>query len=103
MLTFSPKWTEPILDGKKDVTLRKWPNARVKVGGVYDVATVGYPPKKFARVEVTGLRRIKLGEIDDATAKRDGATVEDVQAYWKKQGFGLDKELWLIEFRLKVG
>ena len=50
-----------------------------------------------------GLRRIKLGEIDDAIARRDGATVEEVHAYWKKQGFGLDKELWLIEFRLKTG
>ena len=101
MLTFSAKWTEPILEGKKDVTLRKWPTARVKVGGTYDVATMGYPPKKFARAEVTGLRMIKLGDVDDALAKRDGATVEEVQAYWKKQGFGLDKELWLVEFRLK--
>jgi hypothetical protein len=101
VLTFSAKWTEPILEGKKDVTFRKWPVARVKVGGSYDVATAGYPPKKFAMAEVTGLRRIKLGEIDEDLAKRDGATVEDVRAYWKKQGFGLDKELWLIEFRLK--
>jgi len=101
MLTFSAKWTEPILQGKKEVTLRKWPTARVKVGGSYDAATMGYPPKKFARVEVTGLRRIRLGEIDESLAKRDGASVEEVRAYWKKQGFGLDKELWLVEFRLK--
>jgi hypothetical protein len=53
MLTFSPKWTKPILEGRKDVTLRKWPAARVKVGGTYPVATMGYPPKKFATVEVT--------------------------------------------------
>jgi len=102
MLTFSPKWIQPILEGRKDVTLRKWPTARVKVGGSYDAATVGYPPKKFARVEVTGLRRIKLGEIDEALAKRDGASVEDVQGYWEGQGFALDKELWLVEFRLKA-
>jgi hypothetical protein len=102
MITFSAKWTEPILEGKKDVTLRKWPTARVKVGGTYDAATMGYPPKKFAKVEVTGLRRIKLGEIDESLARRDGATVEDVRAYWKKQGFGLDKKLWLVEFRLKL-
>jgi len=102
MLTFSAKWTEPILEGKKDVTFRKWPTARVKVGGEYDVATMGYPPKRFARAEVTGMRRIKLGEIDEALAKRDGATLKEVQAYWMKQGFGLDKELWLVEFRLKA-
>lgn len=101
MLTFSPKWTKPILEGKKDVTFRKWPTARVKVGGSYAAATMGYPPNKFATVEVTGLRRIRLGDIDEALAKRDGATAKEVRAYWKKQGFGLDKELWLIEFRLK--
>jgi hypothetical protein len=101
VLTFSPKWTEPILEGKKDVTFRKWPTPRVKVGGSYAATTMGYPPKKFATVEVTGLRRVKLRDIDEALAKRDGASVEEIQAYWKKHGFDLDKELWLVEFRLK--
>lgn len=102
MLTFSSKWVEAILGGKKDVTFRKWPNARVKVGTVYDAATVGYPPKKFAKVRVTGLRRIKLGEIDEALAKRDGAaSASEVTGYWKKQGFGPEKELWLVEFKVQ--
>jgi hypothetical protein len=101
MLTFSPKWTKPILDGEKTVTFRKWPTARVKVGGSYAAATVGYPPKKFAMVEVTGVKKVKLGEIDEPLAKRDGTSVKEVQAYWKKRGFDMDKELWLVEFRLK--
>ncbi len=101
MLTFSQRWQEPILGGRKDVTFRRWPNARVKVGGTYAAATIGYPPKKFATVEVTGLRRVKLGEIDDDLARRDGGSLEDVLAYWRKQGVGLDDELWLVEFRLK--
>jgi hypothetical protein len=101
VLAFSGKWIQPILDGKKTLTFRKWPTARVKLGGVYDAATIGYPPKKFARVEVTGLRKIKLGDIDDVLAKRDGAaSAADVQSYWKKQGFKSDNELWLVEFRL---
>jgi hypothetical protein len=101
MLTFSSKWTKPILEGKKTVTFRKWPTARVKVGGSYAAATMGYPPRKFAMVEVTGLQRVRVGDIDEVLAKRDGASVKEVQAYWKKQGFDLDKELWLVEFRLK--
>lgn len=102
MLAFSSRWVEPILKGKKDVTFRKWPTPRVKVGQVYDVATVGYPPKKFARVLVTDLRRIKLGEIDDALAKRDGAaSASEVTAYWKKQGFGPERQMWLVEFKLQ--
>jgi len=104
MLAFSKKWVEPILEGTKDATFRKWPAPRVKVGGVYDAAVMGYPPKKFARVEVTGLRRIRLGDIDDGLAKRDGAaSAADVVAYWKKQGFGPEKELWLVEFKLRSG
>jgi hypothetical protein len=52
MLTFSPMWVKPILERRKDVTFRTWPEARVKVGGSYPAATMGYPPKKFATVEV---------------------------------------------------
>jgi hypothetical protein len=44
---------------------------------------------------------VRLGEIDEAIAKRDGASVEEIQGYWRKQGFDMDKELWLVEFRLK--
>ena len=101
MLAFSAKWVQSILNGDKTVTFRKWPTPRVKLGGIYDAATIGFPPKKFAKVEITGLRKIKLGEIDDLLAKRDGAaSAVDVQAYWKKQGFKSDKELWLVEFRI---
>jgi hypothetical protein len=81
------------------VTFRKWQKARVEVGEVYDAARMGYPPVKFARIRVTGLRRIKLREIDARLAKRDGAsTAEEVKGYWSKQGFKSTDELWLVEF-----
>ena len=99
MITFGAKSAEQVLAGKKTVTFRKWPKARVKVGEVYDAAKVGYPPSKFAKVRVTGLRRIKLREIDDRLARRDGAaSATDVKAYWSKQGFRANDELWLVEF-----
>ena len=99
MLSFSARWIQPILTGKKDLTFRKWPKSRVKVGGVYDAATVGFPPKKFAKVRVTGLRRIRLGDIDEGLARRDGGeSAEEVKGYWQKQGFKADDQLWLIEF-----
>ena len=102
MLAFSAKWIQPILTGKKTVTLRKWPTPRVKVGGVYDAATIGFPRKTFAKLHVTGLRKIRLRDVDDALAKTDGAeSVEAVRAYWMKQGFDLGKELWLVEFELQ--
>lgn len=102
MLGFSAKWIQPILSGKKTVTLRKWPSPRVKVGGVYDAATIAFPRKTFAKVKVTALRKIKVSDIDDALAKKDGAeSVQIVRAYWMKQGFSLSKELWLVEFELQ--
>jgi len=101
LITFGAKSAEQVLAGKKTVTLRKWPKARVKVGEVYDAARMGYPPTKFAKVKVTGVGRIKVGEIDDKLAKRDGASsAAEVKAYWTKQGFDAKKELWLIEFKL---
>jgi hypothetical protein len=102
VLSFSAKWIEPILSGKKDLTFRKWPKARVKVGGVYDAATIGFPLKVFAKVRVETLRKIRVREIDDTLAKRDGAdSAKTVQGYWNKQGFGLDNQLWLIEFKVQ--
>ena len=102
MLAFSAKWIRPILESKKTVTFRKWPAPRVKEGGTYDAVTIGFPRKTFAKLRVTRLRKIRLGDIDDALAKRDGAESAKVaQAYWMKQGFGLDKELWLVEFKVE--
>jgi len=101
IITFGSKSAEQVLAGKKTVTFRKWPKARVKVGEVYEAARIGYPPAKFGRVKVTGLRRIKLKEIDDKLARRDGASSStEAKAYWSKQGFRAGDELWLVEFEL---
>lgn len=100
-ITFGSKSAELVTAGKKTVTFRKWPKARVKVGEVYDAARMGYPPQKFAKIKVTGLRRIRLREIDDKLAKRDGASSStEAKAYWSKQGFRAVDELWLVEFEL---
>jgi hypothetical protein len=101
LITFGAKSAEQLLAGVKTVTFRKWPKARVEVGSVYDAARVGYPPTKFAKVRVTGLKRIKIREIDSKLARRDGASsAEEVKAYWSKQGFRAADELWLVEFEL---
>ena len=100
-ITFGANSAEQVLAGKKTVTFRKWPKARVRVGDVYDAARMGYPPLKFAKVKVTALRRVRVKEIDDKLAKRDGAkSSTETKAYWSKQGFRADDELWLVEFEL---
>ena len=101
MMIFGAKSAEQVLAGKKTVTFRKWPKARVKAGEVYDAARMGYPPSKFARIRVTGLRRVKIREIDEKLARRDGASSpSEVKAYWSKRGFKASDELWLVEFQL---
>ena len=101
LITFGATSAEQVLAGKKTVTFRKWPTAKVKAGETHDAARMGYPPKKFARVKVTDVTRIRLKDINDPLARRDGAgSAEEVRAYWSKQGFKADDELWLIEFQL---
>ena len=101
IITFGAKSAEQVLVGKKTVTFRKWPKARVKVGEIYNAARMGYPPQKFARVKVTALRRVRLKDIDDRLAQRDGAgSSTEAKAYWSRQGFRADDELWLVEFEL---
>lgn len=100
-ITFGAKSAEQVMAGTKTITFRKWPKARVKVGGTYDAARMGYPPVKFARVLVTGLTKVKLAQIDDELAARDGAaSAAEVKSYWSKRGFKGSDQLWLVEFRL---
>ena len=101
IIAFGARSAEQVMAREKTVTLRKWSKARVKVGEVYDAARMGYPPQKFARVRVTALRRIRLKEIDDKLARKDGArSSTEAKAYWSKQGFRADDELWVVEFDL---
>ena len=101
LITFGAKSAAQVLAGEKTVTFRKWAKARVKVGEICGAARMGYPPSKFARIRVNGLKRIKLRAIDDTLARRDGATSPtEVKAYWSKQGFRASDELWLVEFEL---
>jgi len=101
VITFGAKSAEQVMAGKKTVTFRKWPKARVKVGEVYDAARMGYPPQKFAKIKVRALRRVRLKEIDGKLAKKDGAqSSAETKAYWSRQGFRADDELWLVEFEL---
>ncbi|HUI22857.1 MAG TPA: hypothetical protein VLY82_00510 [Nitrososphaerales archaeon] len=58
-------------------------------------------PRSSAESRSTPLRRVRLKEIDDNLAKRDGArSSTETKAYWSKQGFRADDELWLMEFEL---
>ncbi len=104
MLAFSKRWVEPILQGKKTVTLRKWPKALVKEGGVYDAKTIPPSKESFARLRVVSLKQIPISQITDEIARRDGyPRADDARGYWMKQGFPSSKLLWLVEFKVEQG
>ena len=101
IISFGAMSAKQVMAGKKTLTFRKWSRATVRVGEVCDAARMGYPPQKFGRIKVKAPRRVRLKEIDDNLAKRDGArSSTETKAYWSKQGFRADDELWLMEFEL---
>jgi len=102
LLTFSKRWVDQILEGQKNVTLRKWPEPLVKEGGVYEAKTNRFSKESFANLRVTSLKQIKIKEITDEIARRDGyANAIEAGGYWLKQGFPPTKLLWLIEFKVE--
>ncbi len=102
MLTFSKRWVDQILSGKKNVTLRKWPKPLVKEGGVYEAKTNRFSKESFANLRVTSLKQIPIQEITDEIARRDGyANAREAGGYWLKQGFPPSKLLWLVEFKME--
>lgn len=102
LLTFSKRWVEAILQGKKTVTLRKWPKALVKEGGIYEAKTNRFAKESFTKLRVVSLKQIPISQITDEIARRDGyPRAEDARGYWMKQGFPPSKLLWLIEFKVE--
>ncbi len=102
MLTFSKGWINPILNGEKNVTLRKWPKPFVKEGGVYEAKTNRFAKESFAKLRVISLRQIQIQEITEDIARRDGYdNAIEAMEYWLKQGFPSTKLLWLVEFKVE--
>lgn len=94
MLTFSKKWVKAILSGQKTVTLRKWPRPLVKVNGVYTAKTNRLAKESFAPLRVSGLKQMKVSEITDAIAKRDGYRKgEQAKEYSLKQDLPISRLL----------
>lgn len=102
VLTFSKRWVDAILQGKKSVTLRKWPKPLVKEGGVYEAKINRFSKESFAKLRITSLRQLPISEITDEIAWRDGyGNAVEAMGYWLKQGYPPSKMLWLVEFKVE--
>jgi hypothetical protein len=88
MLTFTPRLREPIMRGEVTCSVRIWKSPRAKVGGRY--------PLGSGHVEVTGLTKIDLSDVDDALARRSG--FEDREALLAIARHGRGERVFLVEF-----
>ncbi len=87
-MMFAKRLRAPIMAGEITCTVRIWQAPRVKVGGRYRLGA--------GAVEVTSIRRIELGEITPALARRSGfAGVVDLL---KVARHGPGDQVFLIEF-----
>ena len=87
-MMFAKRLREPIMAGEITCTVRIWQAPRVKVGGRYRLGP--------GTVEVTSIRRIELGDITPALARRSGfAGVVDLL---KVARHGSGDQVFLIEF-----
>lgn len=85
MLLFKERFKQPILDGTKTVT-RRGLKRKFKVGSVHQAYT--RPPwcvpagAPFARLKVLSVTFGKLGDVDEAEARREGfASLDDFYEY----------------------
>jgi len=79
MILFKRALLRLVLEGEKTTTMRT--HTRWTVGRIYAVSD-GYRPGA-ALVQVTGRRTVRLGDLTDADARKEGfATLSELRAWW---------------------
>jgi hypothetical protein len=92
-MQFAKRLREPIMRGEITCSVRIWQAPHVKVGGHYALGP-GF-------IEVTSIRRIELGDITPALARRSGfAGVVDLLKVAKH---GPGEKVYLVEFEYFEG
>jgi hypothetical protein len=92
-MQFAKRLREPVMRGEITCSVRIWQAPHVKVGGRYALGP-GY-------IEVTSIRRIGLGDVTPALARRSGfAGVVDLLKVAKH---GPGEKVYLVEFEYFAG
>ena len=87
-MQFAKRLREPVMRGEITWSVRIWQSPRVKVGGLYKLGP--------GAIEVTSLKKIDLGDITPALARKSGfAGVVDLLKIAKH---GPGEAVYLVEF-----
>jgi hypothetical protein len=92
-MQFAKRLREPVMRGEITCSVRIWQAPHVKVGGRYALGP--------GHIAVTSIRRIELGDITPALARRSGfAGVVDLLKVAKH---GPGEKVYLVEFEYFEG
>lgn len=94
MFLFQKRFHEGLVSGAVTLTFRRWDKARVRAGGRYRCHPIGV-------LEVDGVERVRLGDVDEEDAKRSGfSSREELVAYIAARGDDLDEDTELFRIEL---
>ena len=98
MLLFQKRFHQGLVSGDVTLTFRRWPKARVKVGGRYRCHPIGV-------LEVDEVRRVRVGSISDADAIRSGfPSIAELRGYLESApGGAIDDETEVFRIALHHG
>ena len=102
-LIFTERNIELILQGKKTQTRRIWKRIKVKKGGIYKIRRHIFSKKHYGLIQVTNIRKEKLGDITEEDAKKEGcSSVAEFKKVWKEiyGKWNPEQEVYVIEFKL---
>lgn len=94
---------KPILDGVKTETRRVWSRCMVREDKIYKARTNYSKNSIFALIKITYVRKEKLGDVDQASAIREGYnSLNEFIKEWSKIYGSWDPDLPVYVIGFKV-
>jgi len=97
-MVFNHRHYRTVLDGSKTQATRRRPDPDIQQGTIVRAAV-----NHFADLEIMGIERKRLGEYNEADARREGGySLAEFQDYWRRVNgeWNPDEMVYLIRFRV---
>ncbi len=101
MLLFKPFHIEPIRNGLKTSTRRRWKRCRVRTGSIQRCQTALFTKDHFAKVRIRRTSQQPLNEMKDEDYRKEGGyTKQSFIDAWRRINGSYDplEVVWVIEF-----